>query len=130
MLPNDPNHDKRRRGRLFTPLSEVIVEDEWFLVTMLEDMVVELGHIVVGVASKLKDGLVMAEQGEFDFAILDVSLNGEMSHPIADVLDARGLPYAFATGYGASGVNGARRQAATLTKPFSIEDLRRVLPRA
>lgn len=107
-----------------------IVEDEWFLATMLEDMVVELGHIVVGVASKLKDGLVMAEQGEFDFAILDVSLNGEMSHPIADVLDARGLPYAFATGYGASGVNGARRQAATLTKPFGIEDLRRVLPQA
>jgi hypothetical protein len=97
---------------------------------MLEDMVVELGHIVVGVASKLKDGLVMAEQGEFDFAILDVSLNGEMSHPIADVLDARGLPYAFATGYGASGVKGARRQAMTLTKPFGIEDLRRVLPRA
>jgi CheY-like chemotaxis protein len=107
-----------------------IVEDEWFLATMLEDMVVELGHIVVGVASKLKDGLVMAEQGEFDFAILDVSLNGEMSHPIADVLDARGLPYAFATGYGASGVKGARRQATTLTKPFSIEDLRRVLPQA
>jgi CheY-like chemotaxis protein len=107
-----------------------IVEDEWFLATMLEDMVVELGHIVVGVASKLGDGLVMAEQGEFDFAILDVSLNGEMSHPIADVLDARGLPYAFATGYGASGVKGARRQATTLTKPFSIEDLRRVLPQA
>jgi CheY-like chemotaxis protein len=107
-----------------------IVEDEWFLATMLEDMVVELGHIVVGVASKLGDGLVMAEQGEFDFAILDVSLNGEMSHPIADVLDARGLPYAFATGYGASGVNGARREAPTLTKPFSIEDLRRVLPQA
>ncbi|MFZ0206186.1 MAG: response regulator [Roseiarcus sp.] len=107
-----------------------IVEDEWFLATMLEDMVVELGHIAVGVASKLKDGLVMAEQGQFDFAILDVSLNGEMSHPIADVLDARGLPYAFATGYGASGVKGARRQATTLTKPFSIEDLRRVLPQA
>ena len=27
---------------------------------------VELGHIAVGVASKLKDGLVMAEQGEFE----------------------------------------------------------------
>ena len=64
----------------------------------------------------------MAEEGEFDFAILDVSLNGEMSHPIAVVLDARGLPYAFATGYGASGVKGARRQATTQTKPFSIEE--------
>ena len=68
-----------------------IVEDKWFLATMLEDVVVELGLIAVGVASKLKDGLVMAEQGQFDFAILDVSLKA-MSHPIADVLEARGRP--------------------------------------
>jgi len=36
----------------------------------------------------LKDGLLEAETGDFDFAILDVSLHGEMSHPIADVLEA------------------------------------------
>ncbi|MFZ2108149.1 MAG: hypothetical protein WAV18_22680 [Roseiarcus sp.] len=75
-----------------------IVEDKWFLATMLEDVVVELGLIAVGVASKLKDGLVMAEQGQFDFAILDVSLKGQMSHPIADVLEARGPALRFRDG--------------------------------
>jgi len=106
----------------------LVVEDEGLLAMMLEDMLVELGHMVVGVASRLKDGLVMAERGEFDFAILDVSLHGEMSLPIADVLDARGLPYAFATGYSAQGVNGALRKAPILAKPYVLEDLRRILP--
>jgi CheY-like chemotaxis protein len=108
----------------------LIVEDEWFLATMLEEMIAELGHSVFAVASKLKDGLALAERGDFDFAILDVSLHGEMSHPIADVLDGRGLPYAFATGYGAPGVNGSRKNAPTLSKPYGLEDLRRILPKS
>jgi CheY-like chemotaxis protein len=108
----------------------LIVEDESLVAMMIEDMVIELGHTVAGVAARLKEGLQMAEQGEIDFAILDVSLNGERSLPIAEALDARGVPYVFATGYGARGVDGAQRQALTLSKPFGIEDLRRVLPKA
>ena len=107
----------------------LIVEDESLVAMMIEDMVIELGHTVAGVAARLREGLQMAEQGEIDFAILDVSLNGERSLPIAEALDARGVPYVFATGYGARGVDGAQRQALTLSKPFGIEDLRRVLPK-
>jgi hypothetical protein len=72
----------------------------------------------------------MAERGNFDFAILDVSLDGEMSHPIAEVLDGMGLPYVFATGYSAAGIRGARSQlkGPMLSKPYDLEDLRRVLP--
>jgi hypothetical protein len=32
-------------------------------------------------------------------AVLDVNLNGHMSHPIADSLAARGVPFVFSTGY-------------------------------
>jgi CheY-like chemotaxis protein len=107
----------------------LIVEDEWLLAMTLQDMLAELGHTVVAIASKLKEGLVMAEKGDFDFAILDVSLDGETSHPIADVLDGKGLPYAFATGYSAAGIRGAQSQSkgAMLLKPYGLEDLRRVL---
>ena len=104
-----------------------IVEDEWILAMALQDMLTQLGHQVVAVASKLQDGLVMAEQGDFDFAILDVSLHGEMSHPIADVLEARGLPYAFATGYSRA-AKGARNHPLMLEKPYGIEDLRQIIP--
>jgi CheY-like chemotaxis protein len=105
----------------------LIVEDEMLAAMMIEDMVAELGHTVVAVASRLKDGLRMAGEKEIDFAILDVSLNGERSLAIAEALDAKGVPYVFATGYGARAVAGARRQAPTLPKPFRIEDLQRVL---
>ena len=94
---------------------------------MIEEMAAELGHTVVGVASRLKEGLQMAGERDIDFAILDVSLNGERSLPIAEALDARGIPYVFATGYGAREVDGVGRKAPTLAKPFGIEDLRRVL---
>jgi DNA-binding response OmpR family regulator len=108
----------------------LIVEDEWFLAIALQDMLAELGHVVVAIASKLKDGLVIAEKGDFDFAILDVSLDGEMSHPIAEVLDGKGLPYVFATGYSAAVVRSSKSQlnGAVLLKPYDLEDLRRVLP--
>ena len=115
-------HSRGSKKRVF------IVEDEWLLATLLEEMLLELGHTVFAVASKLKDGLRMAEQGDFDFAILDVSLQGERSLAIADILDARGLPYAFATGYGLAGVEVARH-APVLPKPYGIEDLRRIMPK-
>jgi CheY-like chemotaxis protein len=110
----------------------LIVEDEWFLAMALQDMLAELGYSVAAIASKLKEGLVMAEKGDFDFAILDVSLNGETSHPIADILDSKGLPYVFATGYSSAGIRGARSQlkGSMLSKPYGLEDLRRVLPRS
>jgi CheY-like chemotaxis protein len=107
----------------------LIVEDEWLLAMTLQDMLAELGHTVVAIASKLNEALVIAEKGEFDFAILDVSLDGETSHPIADLLDGKGLPYVFATGYSATGIRGAQSQlkGPALLKPYGLEDLRRVL---
>jgi CheY-like chemotaxis protein len=117
-------------GRTPPPQKRIlVVEDEWVLAMMLQDMLAELGHTVVAVASKLKEGLVMAEKGDFDFAILDVSLDGEMSHPIAEVLDRKGLPYVFATGYSAAGIRAAQSQSRgpLLLKPYGLEDLRRIL---
>jgi CheY-like chemotaxis protein len=127
MLKEEEQTDGRSRR---STMRVLIVEDEWFLATMLEEMLAELGHTVFAVTSKLKEGLDLAKAGDFDFAILDLSLNGELSHPIAAVLENRGVPYVIATGYVAPGAQGAGRTAPTLSKPYGIEDLRRVLPKA
>ena len=97
---------------------------------ILQDMLAELGHTVVAIASRLNEGMVMAEKGDFDFAILDVSLEGEMSHPIAEILDRKGLPHVFATGYSAAGIRASQLQlrGPLLLKPYGLEDLRRILP--
>jgi hypothetical protein len=40
-----------------------------------------------------------------DIAILDVNLNGQKTFPIAEALSRRGMPFVFATGYGAGGLS-------------------------
>jgi CheY-like chemotaxis protein len=124
IMTKEQGADGRRSIRI------LIVEDEWFVAMMLQDMLAELGHRVVAIASRLKEGMVMAEKGDFDFAILDVSLNGEMSHSIAEILDRKGLPYVFATGYSALGIKASRLQLSgpLVLKPYGLEDLRRILP--
>lgn len=101
----------------------LVVEDEMMIAMLMEDMLVDIGHHVVAVAQNLRVALQLAEGGDFDLAILDVNLAGERSFPVAELLTRRGVPFMFATGYGAMGLDEAFRDTLTLNKPFQIEDL-------
>ncbi|MFN3525585.1 MAG: response regulator [Paracoccus sp. (in: a-proteobacteria)] len=105
----------------------LIVEDEPLLALHLEDMLSELGHTVVGQAGRIPAGLQLAQSGDFDFAILDVNVAGTKSFPIADILHKRGIPFAFATGYGADGLSETYRDFPILQKPYAQYDLERVI---
>jgi CheY-like chemotaxis protein len=65
------------------------------LQTMLED----IGWIVVGPATRRDEALAMAHSEDFDAALLDVNLDGEMSWDVALLLKARNIPFVFSTGY-------------------------------
>jgi hypothetical protein len=54
-----------------------------------------------------------------DAALLDATLAGE---PV-DVLDARGVPFAFSSGHGPSGLPEGFRDRPLLGKPFNAEAL-------
>jgi DNA-binding response OmpR family regulator len=86
-------------------------------------MLIELGHVPVGPATRLDAGIEMATSGTFDLAILDVNLGGTRSFPIADVLKARGIPVIFATGYGAGGLDPGYERFPVMVNPFSLEAL-------
>ena len=105
----------------------LVVEDEMLIGMLLEDMLADLGYTVVAVVPRLKDALVAAENEAFDLAILDVHLNGESAFPVAEALKARGIPFVFATGYGERGLPDAYREQPVLQKPFSRDDLERML---
>jgi DNA-binding NtrC family response regulator len=110
----------------------LIVEDEYLIRLLLEDMLVELGYTIVTVASSLDEGKKAAQTAEIDLAILDVNIDGQQVFPIADILRGRKLPFIFITGYGARGLPEAYRDTPTLQKPFQMQDLEatvaRVLP--
>lgn len=105
----------------------LVIEDEMMIAMLLEDMLADLGHQVVGVAGRLDVALELARDADADLAILDVDLGGESSFPVAEVLTSRGLPFLFATGYGSGGVMQPFINTPTLTKPFEMNDLSRAL---
>lgn len=107
----------------------LVVEDEVMIAMLLEDMLADLGHAVVGPATRLEDGLELAASAEFELAVLDVNLNGRHSRPIADVLDRRGVPYILATGYGDLEGEGDGDGSSVLKKPFTSEDLAAAIAR-
>lgn len=108
----------------------LVVEDEVMIAILLEDMLEELGCKLAATASRLDEALSAVEAGGFDFAILDVNLGGDRTFPIADVLRRRGVPFAFATGYGAAGLPEAYRGTPVIQKPFRLDELSALLPQA
>jgi CheY-like chemotaxis protein len=101
----------------------LIVEDEMLLAMNIEDMLLDLGHEVVGIASRLEPALALAREADFDVAMLDVNLAGDRSFPVAEALAERGIPFLFATGYGRAGIDEAYRDRPVLQKPFRAGEL-------
>jgi len=117
-----PPADAARRPRI------LFVEDSYMLIVTLEEMCEDLGWEVVGPATRLADAMVLARNGAFDAAFLDVNLDGEMSWEVAGVLKERGIKFAFSTGYdGASILPRSLADSEILRKPYRIEDIERCI---
>jgi CheY-like chemotaxis protein len=101
----------------------LVVEDETIVALFIEDLLIELGHEVAGVVSRLEEAMARADDGSFDFAILDVHLAGKEVFPFADALVRRGVTFVFATGYGRFGIPEHLRNRPTLQKPFRPDEL-------
>lgn len=108
----------------------LVVEDEAMVTMLIEDILADLGCTVVGIAARIEEAISMATSLGFDVAILDVNLEGFRTEPVAEVLAERGIPFAFATGYGPGGVPDAFRGAPILSKPFDEVQLQRTLTAA
>ncbi|WP_374571393.1 response regulator [Phenylobacterium sp.] len=114
-------------GGRFDGLRVLVVEDEMMVSMLIEDMLSDLGCLVVGPASRIEDALALMESAAIDCAVLDVNLGGQPIFPLADILRERGAPFAFATGYGDAGLRETDRGTPVLQKPFREIDLARVL---
>ena len=104
-------------------LRVLVVEDEALVAMLIEDMLIELGFEIIGPAMRLESALRMAMDESFDLAVLDVNLANEQSFPVANVLQDRGIPFLFATGYGLRGLDERYKQIVTLQKPFESQQL-------
>ena len=105
----------------------LVVEDEMTIAMLIEDMVSELAYQVAAVVPRLEDAMRFLDTDTFDLAMLDVHLNGKTVFPFAAELEAREIPFLFATAYGARGIPAKFRGHVVLQKPFGPVELRRAL---
>jgi CheY-like chemotaxis protein len=101
----------------------LIVEDEYLIRMLLEDMLADLGYGVAAAVGTVAEASEFATSGDFSAAILDVNLDGQEIFPVADILAGRSLPFVFVTGYGERSLPDRYRDRPALQKPFQAEQL-------
>jgi PAS domain S-box-containing protein len=106
----------------------LVVEDESLIAMHVEELLEQLGCEMLGVASSVRSALEMIATTDADLGLLDVNLGGERSYPVAEALQARGLPFVFMSGD--RGVDERWRGHATIQKPFQLDQARSQMLRA
>ena len=105
----------------------LVVEDEVVVAMLIKEMLQTLGYEVAALSTHLDEALRLARTATYDLALLDINLNGRQSFPIAEAVRDRGLPFLFASGYGARMLAGRFPGVPLLQKPFSLDELRAAL---
>jgi CheY-like chemotaxis protein len=105
----------------------LVVEDEYLIRMLLEDMLSDLGYEIAAAVGTLAEASEAAANAQFDLAILDVNVDGKEIYPVADILAKRGLPFVFVSGYGEGSLTERFRHRPALQKPFQAEQLKTIL---
>ena len=103
------------------------MEDEALIGAMFKQLLSDLGFDVVGPTATLEMAVAAARGEEVQGAILDVNLGGTPIYPVADALEARGIPFVFVTGYNASGIDQRFAGIPVFEKPVQPDKLSQLL---
>jgi CheY-like chemotaxis protein len=106
-----------------TGLRVLLVEDQMIVAMEIESLLHGFGCAVVGPVATLEPALQLAREAALDAAVLDVNLDGETVGPVAEALQARGIPVVLSTGYGAATLPEDLRGLPLLEKPFTRTEL-------
>ena len=102
----------------------LIVEDEYYLADDARSTMSRVGADVVGPVPTVDEAkALLDDDGKIDGALLDVNLRGEMVYAVADVLQERGVPFVFVTGYDRGALPDRFADTPTLMKPVDGEQL-------
>ena len=120
---------RKKVGASLTGRRVLLVEDQMVIAMEIEDVLLELGCVVVGPVGRLEAAVRLAREEALDAAILDVNLGGEKVFPVAEALQTRSIPFIFSTGYGEAALPEKWRGLLRLDKPFRRAQLETLLKR-
>ena len=106
----------------------LLVEDDYFIAQELQHAFEEVGAKVVGPVASIEDALeLIAATPDLDAASLDINLHDEMSYPVADALQAGGVPFVFLTGYERTVLPARYAGVPHLEKPVEVTQIKQAL---
>jgi DNA-binding response OmpR family regulator len=76
----------------------LVVEDDFLILTELEQVLSEAGAEVAGLCRTVEEALDLAKGDNLSAAILDIMLGRESVAPVARELDDGGIPFVFYSG--------------------------------
>lgn len=101
----------------------LVVEDEMIVMMNLEFVLEDLGCSAICPVASVYEALALLNDANFDLAFLDINLSGEKSYQVADLLVAKGIPFAFSTGYFDHGDRPDFDSQLCLRKPYLASDV-------
>jgi two-component sensor histidine kinase/CheY-like chemotaxis protein len=101
----------------------LLVEDELVVGMFMQELLETIGYRPTDPVGRLSDAMEMATKEQFDGAVLDMNLNGEIVYPLADLLTRQRVPFLFVTGYAQRSVDPRFAAVPLLQKPVLPEEL-------
>ncbi|RYF36877.1 MAG: response regulator, partial [Cytophagaceae bacterium] len=106
----------------------LVVENEWLIAEELCRVLTNEGAHVIGPAASMDQALALIAECKVDAAVLDIHLgNGPNVYSLAELLQAREVPFIFATGYEALCIRPDFASVPHLIKPFVPSMISRIL---
>ncbi len=105
----------------------LVIEDSPVVAEAADDMLRDMGCVVVGPATNMAPALEMAGEEQLDAAIVDINIRGGKAYPALRILHSRGIPLLLTSGYADWTLPEEWQDRPRLAKPYTPNQLREAL---
>jgi CheY-like chemotaxis protein len=105
----------------------LVVEDSPLVAATAEEILSELGCVVLGPSGTMANALPLCEHGRFDAALIDLNIRGTKVFPLLKILVQRQIPFVLVTGYADWSMPDELAHARRMQKPYDLNMVRQSL---
>ena len=105
----------------------LVVEDSPVVAEATDQMLCDMGCVVVGPATTMAPALEMAGEERLDAALVDLNIRGGKAFPVLRILRDRSIPFLLTSGYADWSMPEEWQHQPRLAKPYTPNQLREAL---
>lgn len=122
VLTDTVNRRNARAQGVLTGYRVLVAEDDYFQADDIRDALHNAGAEVIGPVPTLTEAMTQVHN-KVDAGVVDIGLRGTPAWPLAKMLQARQVPFVFATGFGPEVVPSTYSDVPYWAKPLDADKL-------